>query len=53
MALKYVGRNASTDWLPGIPARDLSTEEESKYPRAKQSKLYQRVTPKKPDAGEE
>lgn len=27
MALKYVGKDKSTDWLPGVPTRDLEAED--------------------------
>lgn len=38
--LKYVGTDRTTDWLPGVPARDLSAEEAKRYPEAEQSALY-------------
>jgi hypothetical protein len=27
MALKYLGSDPRTDWIPGIPARDLTDED--------------------------
>jgi hypothetical protein len=27
MALKYLGADPRTDWIPGVPSRDLSDEE--------------------------
>jgi hypothetical protein len=44
MALKYLGTDKSTDWLPGIPARDLTDDEEKEYPDAAASVLYVKVT---------
>ena len=50
--LKYVGRG---EWLPGIPARDLTAEEAAANPEALTSALYEVETPKKQPrkAGEE
>lgn len=41
MGLKYVGSDKRTDWLPGVPARDLSDEEAQRYPEAAESALYE------------
>lgn len=27
MALRYLGTDRTTDWLPGVPARDLTDED--------------------------
>jgi hypothetical protein len=50
--LKYVGQG---EWLPGVPARDLTDEEAAQYPEAAKSRLYEADTPKKQPrkAGEE
>lgn len=42
MALKYTG-TPGTDYIPGVPARDLTTDEEKKYPLAAESPFYKRV----------
>lgn len=44
MALKYLGTDPHTDWLPGVPARDLTDAEEKQFPEAAQSSLYQKAT---------
>jgi hypothetical protein len=54
VALKYVGANPATDWLPGVPARDLSAEEAEQYPQAASSALYEQAnkpTRRKPTRG--
>lgn len=44
MALKYLGTDRNTDWLPGVPARELTDEEEKQFPEAAASRLYQKST---------
>lgn len=49
MAVKYLGTDLTTDWLPGVPARDLSDEELGAMTPAQQaavkgSKLYRAET---------
>lgn len=43
MGLKYIGTDKSTDWLPGVPARDLTDAEEKEYPQAAESPLYEKT----------
>lgn len=40
MGLKYIGSDPNTDWLPGVPARDLTDEEAGWWPEAAMSRLY-------------
>lgn len=47
MGLKYVGTDPNTDWLPGVPARDLSDAEVKQYPQASESPLYVKTTKSK------
>lgn len=44
--LKYVGKDRTTDWLPGVPARDLTDAEAKAYPQAEASEFYVRQTGK-------
>lgn len=48
-ALKYVGKDRTTDWLPGVPARDLSASEAKRWPEAEASAFY-RVIKEAPKA---
>lgn len=38
--LKYIGVDRRTDWLPGVPARDLTAAEAKQYPEAAASAFY-------------
>ena len=61
MTVKYTGTTLRTDWIPGVPARDLSDAEyealtDRQRESVKQSKLYRVVTPRRvtePEEGEE
>lgn len=33
MGYRYLGEDPKTDWLPGIPARDLYNEEVDEFPQ--------------------
>ena len=44
MALKYVGKDPNTEWLAGVPARDLTDAEVKEYPEASASPLYVAAT---------
>ncbi|MFZ2738431.1 MAG: hypothetical protein WAY02_09390 [Burkholderiaceae bacterium] len=53
MGLRYIGTDRATDWIPGVPARDLSDEEVALYPAAAESVLYEDDTaPRQGDAAE-
>lgn len=41
MWLKYVGKDTATDWIAGVPARDLDDPEQALYPEAASSKFYE------------
>lgn len=43
MGLKYIGTDPNTDWLPGVPRRDIFNEEEALYPVAAVSALYEKA----------
>lgn len=43
MGLKYLGKNASQEFLPGVPARDLTDKEMKEFPDAAKSPLYRKV----------
>jgi hypothetical protein len=45
--LKYVGKDRTTDWLPGVPARDLTEDEAKAYPQAVASEFYVSVRGKR------
>ena len=38
--LRYIGTDPATDWLPGVPARDLSEAEATLHPEAAESAFY-------------
>lgn len=38
--LRYIGTDRRTDWLPGVPARDLTAAEAKVYPQAASSQFY-------------
>lgn len=40
-ALRYIGIDPLNDWLPGVPARDLSAAEAERWPQAASSSLYE------------
>lgn len=40
MGLKYVGKDTGTDWIAGVPARDLTDDEVKEYLEASVSPLY-------------
>ena len=42
MALKYTG-DPKNDYIPGVPARDLTTEEEKQYPEAAVASFYKKA----------
>jgi len=44
MGLKYVGKDSNTDWIAGVPARDLTDAEAAEYPEASVSPLYVAAT---------
>lgn len=46
MALKYTG-DPRTDWLPGVPARDLTDDEAKRWPQAAAAAFYTDTTKKK------
>lgn len=39
--LRYIGTDRTTDWLPGVPARDLTADEAKVYPQAVGSQFYE------------
>ncbi len=41
MGFRYLGTDTGTQWLPGVPARDITNEEEQDYPEAEASPLYE------------
>ena len=45
--LKYVGKDPKTDWLPGVPMRDLTAAEAKEYPEAAESRFYKAEKPAK------
>ena len=46
---KFVGTPGQ--FLPGVPARDLTDEEAKAYPEVKESAIYERVRPATTKAG--
>lgn len=46
--LRYIGKDRSTDWLPGVPARDLTAAEAKEYPQAAESRFYKPESVKAP-----
>jgi hypothetical protein len=51
MALKYLGTDPRTEWVPGIPARDLSDADIKELgldeSALAESRLYEKTTAKK------
>lgn len=46
--LKYIGKDLTTDWLPGVPARDLTAEEAKRWPQAEASQFYRKASKQEP-----
>lgn len=51
--LKYIGVDRRTDWLPGVPARDLTAVEAKQYPEAAASVFYVAESPAAPGEKEQ
>ena len=52
MGLKYLGTDPVTDWIPGVPARDLTDEDlaelgEERATELASSRLYERIAAQK------
>lgn len=52
MGLKYLGTDPATDWIPGVPARDLTDEElealgEEVVASLASGRLYERIEEQK------
>ena len=54
MGLKYLGTDPRTDWIPGVPARDLTDDDlaelelgEERVAELASSRLYERIAAQK------